>query len=1056
VKNIVKKLQHFGKRIFHLFKRTRRGNDIYTLVREVKRKHGIPRKSPREIIEDLYIPSIQSFFFIAAIVLLFLLLSLWPSTKIPSESNSYQNLITVLVGISTMIFALAIFIAGSSHEAKDVDKMRVLLKQSYLFPLVVATILTFIILMFGCANLFTEILIALIGIGTICSVFNVIRTLLSRSLFLQKTAEVLSDRLKLMIDKEIDERLGNNILLSNLKSKVKLVFNPFIEKDNSKYYILTSEKSGLITNIRLDKLKEIGERVEEEANKNNYAFEKNAIKKVNKNNYASEENVIKKENRNIMNKIKEPANKRKLNPNKSRYLLTGFMWSIEKGDALILIDKSLIGDKKVMNKLKELVRESFVIKNNAKDPSEEIEKEVKGLGREFVKAIREKELSTLKDLEKIYITLVETFWEYVLKFGAYSYEEAHKERYSLLGKWKVLEWISNDYGRFLEETIDTGDKSIINNVYYLSIDIICRAVDHKDQLVFQEFLEFNELLYIYVLNTWDEKLKQFMIDHSRWYLKKLLADSLLAPKLENSSSNKQDLETYKDFAIYLFYLFQKLLKRSFDEEDFKSFKQFYDTTLNLFSLTEGLIPEDISNEISAKKKQMLFGVASWIFDKFSQNKDSLLFKKFYDTIRDAFSEDIEEFTETFIKCSTSSIDYWGWDLWEMEESKEGEVHSIQFPAKLSKFFVVNSLSILSTKTDEEIIRIELPYNREFTTLIDDKNSDLNRFLADISSNPHKWKFILSDDAISKIPLFRKLLEKAKETQKERDSEEKRQKQISEKKVEEFKKEVVEAFYEQATLRKIFKYYNLYQDKTNEIIEGERDKFGFFNLIDDKAAFFDKWYVHYLHWGKNYGCDLASIETSFLVDKIIENCTEIKNTEFDEILKKFTNPDDIIILAVNMAEAWEFLNGNKNFVSKRHRNRKEYKGILPKTDMKEESGWYKFQGKFIPIFEVFHNKGRGSIIILDKSKLGWLVQYSPIDKENNKKLIKDIFYMDVQDLSSNEKKMEEIIEKKPKWLIKKGDEEEQKKYLQECVIVNIYESFEYQKSKDFNGYVLNFH
>ncbi len=71
-----------------------------------------------------------------------------------------------------------------------------------------------------------------------------------------------------------------------------------------------------------------------------------------------------------------------------------------------------------------------------------------------------------------------------------------------------------------------------------------------------------------------------------------------------------------------------------------------------------------------------------------------------------------------------------------------------------------------------------------------------------------------------------------------------------------------------------------------------------------------------------------------------------------------------------------------------------------------------------------------------------MQYSPIDKDDDKKLLKDIFYMDVQELSSDEKMMEKIIKEKSSWLVKKGNEEEQRKYLQERVIINIYESFEY--------------
>jgi hypothetical protein len=1027
----------FREEVFRLFnKQGRKKNDILSLVKETKRKHNIPKKSFREIIAELYIPSRQNFLiFVLIVTIFFFLSSSFPFGKIPKESNTYQNLVTILAGISAIIFALVIFIAESSHEGEDTDKMRVLLKQSYLSPLVTVVILTFITLLSEYANFFTIVLIILIGIFTIFSISNIIRTLLIKYLFFQKRIELLKERFKQSIGWEIDKRLGDNILLSKLEKEIMLVFNPLAKGEN-KYYIFRSQKSGIIININLEKLKQFGELLEEEAYRNGKTFYKD---------------VLVEGTESIDNKTNEPPNKKPLEQNRNRYLLKGFRETVDEAhNELICIDKELIKDQKnqdTLHKLENLVKDCFTVEKSY-DFSKEIRMEIEGLRDQFIKAIRNGlELSKFKEM---YISLAEAFLETISKYGGYSLKQAREERHSLFGGFKEIQWLLSHVREFLQEAAKTKDVGIIDDVFYLPIAIAHRAIDYKDQYIFQEFIEFSDYLYLYAFKMPDEDSKKILFDHAWRYLREL-GDFYITSKLMDSSSNEQDLKTYEDFAIYLFYPFQKLLKESFDNKDFKSFQQFYDATLNLFSTfkSKESISENISKEINAKRKQMLFGVVSWIFDKFSQDKDDSLLKMLYDTVRNAFSKDIEEFTEVFINCS---IGYWGWDLWETEEAKEGEVHFIHFSEKLHKFFTVKFLSILSTKTDEEIQGIELPYDRDFASLIGDKNSDLNKVLTDINSNPDNWKFVLSDEAIGKIPSFRELLERVKVAQEEKDSEEKRQKTISEKRVEEFKEEVVKGFYEQATLRQIFKYYNLYQDKTKEISGDEKHKYGFFNFLDDKAAFFEEWYVYYLDWGKNYGRNLASSENSFLLDEIMKECTEIKESAFEDKLGSFENPGNVIIITTNMSQSWRFFENTKKFIPEWYKNSQDYKD-LPTINLAGWEGWYKLEEKLIPIFGIFHGKANGSILILDKSKLGYLKQYSPLSKKDGQRFLKDIFFIDVQPLLEKSEIYEKLINEQPEWLVKKYKEREQQiQYLQELAVINIYESFEYSKTEDFKGYI----
>ena len=269
--------------------------------------------------------------------------------------------------------------------------------------------------------------------------------------------------------------------------------------------------------------------------------------------------------------------------------------------------------------------------------------------------------------------------------------------------------------------------------------------------------------------------------------------------------------------------------------------------------------------------------------------------------------------------------------------------------------------------------------------------------------------------------------------------------ISQKRVEEFKKEVLKSFYDGANLRDIFvKYFNAYEDKTKEKILGKKERFGI-NIVDDKGSFFDEWHVHFVGWGKNYGRDLASGENSHLLEEIAKDCQEISKEDFEATLSKFKNPKDIVIFATNIL-LWQFFQNFKEFKPKWYRD-------VEQLEVKGFGGWYDFNGQLIPVFETNHRNIEKQVLILNKNKTGKLIQLSPLNEGEDESLVKEIFYMNIQAFSENNNLMEQFIKKPPEWLKKIGDEQKQREYLQECVLIHIFERFEYNKPKDFEGYKL---
>ena len=272
----------------------------------------------------------------------------------------------------------------------------------------------------------------------------------------------------------------------------------------------------------------------------------------------------------------------------------------------------------------------------------------------------------------------------------------------------------------------------------------------------------------------------------------------------------------------------------------------------------------------------------------------------------------------------------------------------------------------------------------------------------------------------------------------------RNQQMSKKKISEFNDDVIKGFNELASLRCILEYYNLYDDQTDEKYEGNLTRSGN-ELVDSKAIFFDEWHVHYGERGIEYGRNLASGENSELLENIIDQCKERKSSEFEKTLAQFQDLSNVIIFATRVIPDMFFEN-SESFKPKWHRDALQ-------LDVNGFEGYYSFNGMDIPIFEIYHKSIDKQILILNKNRLGTLIQQSPLNEEDNEELKNDIFYINVQAFSENKELMDKSIQEASEWLQDIGNEKQQREYLQERVLIQILERFEYIKSKEFEGYLL---
>lgn len=419
--------------------------------------------------------------------------------------------------------------------------------------------------------------------------------------------------------------------------------------------------------------------------------------------------------------------------------------------------------------------------------------------------------------------------------------------------------------------------------------------------------------------------------------------------------------------------------------------------------------------------------------------------EFYLEIEKSLPNNFKDLTETFLSSHTFEADrFWGWIRWE--KIPEDEAVFIDTTGKLERFYAVESLKLLKNLNDEEINKIDLKFeNKEYNhdlALLAKKDSFI-QFLDNLSENPKDWDFVLDQDEINCITNFKLLLNKAEQIWDDILKEDMRKGMISYDRVEEFKNEVLIQFNRLTQLRNLFNHLGLYENKTHKINE-EKLRFGL-NRIDDKAVFFENWHIQYPNWGNEYGRMMATGENASIFKEISNYCEEIIEN-LDETLESINKTDTIILYSGK--KSTDFFQNSGKFIIKRGRNTPESEF----DSLNEFRGYYQSHELNIPIFSV-SGMDLNKILILQKSCLGKLIQYSPLDKDNDINLVKDIFYMNIQAFSDHEDLIKEYLEASIDWLKEIGNKKEQRKFLEEKVLIQIYERFEFKKDEKFEGYLL---
>jgi len=958
------------------------------------------------------------------------------SLFLQSIDAHYSNLISVHTGIGAVLIALAFFIAQELTKDGGPYKGIILLRRSRFFTLLVAEILAFLLFIWGSVNIFVILPIIAIAIFTIISIFQTIK-LITNNVGLKKAEDELLSKIIVgnflkVLDKEITKRIATNTLVEKIKQHDDIIeLNPFSPVHKELYFAIKTKTSGTIADIRLRKLKKLISFI--------------GSKQVADNSLVDQEI--------------ETTKKNEYKDRLCQITPMPFSHTDYHSGNLFWVKNDVLDDKITKERIEKMVLDIFVIKKED-DIETEARNELVKLKIRSIEAIKNLRSEELEDLVAFYIKLVDNFYSMILLYGGgFSREQAEKERTNFIEKLKPMEWLSSDIREILEISIKSNDFEMIKTVAYLPFVFMRKAVDNKDHLVFQEFLYFSQILYARgyeMQKNGDLRTSELVLDRTWRYLKEF-CDYHLEPKLENVED--YPIEDFKDFSIYLLKTFQYLLKATLDNQDLNNFKKFLSVVNRLFkNLNHNYYRknkekgQEVFDFIDGKRSEMIFGLASWILHLYFSNKENARIKEFLNEIKSALPQDIVKFTDIFLSVHDFKVeDFWGWDHWELSMHEEGEVHSIQILEKIERLYVVHALSLIRSKTQEELDQIKLPYNRDMAFLADGTR-DLMKTIKNVEENPDNWSDLLDQNAISKTNGLKSLLEKAKENQEEDDLKKKRSTEINGDKVKSFKDKFIKNYSDSHPIKDIVRAYGIYEDKTKEEYSGSIKKLGI-NTMFDKSPFFGdevSWHVHYvgLEEAFGFGRNMAYGENDYILKEIIKSSNEISRDDFYKKLNE-SDPQNVIVIATNHA-VWKFFErSGGQYIPKW---RQDYRVDI--VD-KKASGAIKISNFYIPVYEAYNSDAKKSdIIIVNKSTIGKCTQYSPLDKKDKAEMLINEFLVDIKEFTDDSEILNEFMQKQPPWLKEIEGDINKKNYLKERVLIHVFERFEFKTPDDFQGYVLH--
>lgn len=978
---------------------------------------------------------------------------------IPYENAEfYRSLVPIQTGVVALIFPIMIFIIGFSGNklAAGVNLSEVLLRESFLFPVGVIGLFFLVNLIWARSSYVVVGQIVLSALMYAIVLFRIIRILLNDKRLLEKSKELLKDKLRRSIEKTIEERLGNNILIKEFgDNKIELQYSfldPTRKADD--YIDFDLQQRGSIANINLDYLDKIAKIIERISRRNGFSFYENII------NLGVGEG-------DVSAVYSDGTETKTCKKNQERYLRKRFMDEVtDEHPHVLSVRRELLNDQSAIDEIKDILNKAFIVRKTDED-NDKLRIELRNLKDQLIDDIRNKRLGRIDNLREVYIALAELFLDIMKSYSSnYTMEAARKERSNIVGEWMEVQWLTEDLRDVYEIALESHDRNIIQAIGYLPIAIAHRAIKRLDHYIFEKSFGFLHIYYMYALREKDKDLQSFMKDRCGIYLKET-SEYAIQYELDKIELGEDRIRHFRDFAIEIFLQLQHLMKQAYDARDLGTFQEFVKIGKKLFShfkpseehpnadhfrwqlklqslskeekegiernLKEKEFLEGIETELDQKKNEMLFGLTSLILDQYRSDKSKKELLDYFNILCAALPKDLKDLTAVFLRCHNFDVEhFWGWDWWILP--MDGEVHCIDFLGKVTFSYCVKVLQIINGMQEAAIEKVDLPYSRDFIHMIDKDDCSVKKIINDLLSDISQWDGMVPSVTETKKNSLFKVFDSAKEKQNREEEDFLINAKLSSSKVDEFVKGFLSGYGENCGIHISFEKLGQYVDKTKQEYVGEQKAMGY-NRLDEKGAFIEGWYVHYSRWGEQYGSGIAASENGHLFEQLCEPLTPKQTkkeniiNEIDMAIQGLSNNKFMPTVIVTSLDFDDFrmLSTDNRFIPHWHKD-------CPKQTIPNYHGILKIKDMGIPVIRLYREKNKGLIGIFDLKKFAILNQLRPIDDENESQYFHGQFYIRIVDLNEDAKSRNDIISSAPEWLNKYSDKE---RYLKTKVIVKTF-------------------
>jgi|GEM_PF-3629196 len=896
------------------------------------------------------------------------------------------NLISIYSGISSIIFALILFIVEASLNRRQTEKGKIFLSHSYTSELVLYTVLGFLSFVFSENQPAHTLHTCTVALGSLISLGLLLKLTLDTKFFSEARKKKLSKEFKNLLELEFQDRIQSNSYYSefdNNKENIRLKFS-YSPLYKDKVYIVKASKTGEVERINTDVVKQISAHIEDLAKKQGFTFFEDEAPII-------DEVKFDKVYGNDPKELQPP----KFNNYRSCHLYHSK--KVTPNMPIFSFDKLYYPSESDLETLTKLANRAFTVKTgpSIKDKFlDELNSKVEGIS-EFIRiSIGNKNYYDFKQHIEIFDILIETF---IQKINALepdlSLSQAKRDFNSPLSNWHTFCWSQDIFLENLDQAFTLPKESkIYIDFSRIPIKFLTLGVRHNEYLSF-----FQGKLYWFESLRTNIKRRDFNKVKSSIQQLKYFIFSEVTPE---STVSEDQLKVFQNELLLMITGIIRLLVEN-DLDLVQEIKSLVNSVVDDIETDVFKAPNISFDEIESRIQQFNFIMASWLIE----NKHSIS-KKYFDYFTSKLPNDPVILINWFLAFTNKKVeDYWGHERWNW--LADGNARMVT-PHELAHNLLSNKLvntHYPSRVTDELMLKYD-----------------------------HQHLFREGSHLVNKIKTFKV------ETKPALDFINKISSEIS--LIREYK--ISEADISKAQLKK-FKdqFFNFLKgkNKVRDLFEGsiefsdehpaDENTFWVINQIDEKAAFLEMWDTHYTNWGEPYAQSSLRGEEFYILSQIQDNCAKKEMKSFSPAILNQEFTQDSIILSDN------------RFFSDFH-SLKNFK-LLSKVEKKHYGSNFNYKltaNVDVPV--LFIPSLKNKIIIGNITALPNLKLY----KQNN--IFNEPYKIDIFDMSKTNSKLEEMLTSPSEWLKEYGDSNAQKKYLSTKVLIQIQCSMAVTNPKDQFG------